>query len=110
MKNDQAITNGRASAALLAGGIGGFTVGLMTTLAAASKGLSTSLNWYSPVGPLSGKTSVAVILWLFSWLILNQLLKNKDTQFGKVASIAITLLFLGVLLTFPPFFDLFAAE
>lgn len=110
MTNGKTLTNGRASAALLAGGIGSFSVGLMTTLAAASKTISSSLNWFNPVGPLSGKTSVALIIWLVLWLVFNQLWKNKETQFEKIASIAMVLLILGFLLTFPPFFDLFAAE
>jgi len=110
MTNGKTLKNGRASAALVTGEIGSFSVGLMTTLAAASKTFSSSLNWYNPVGPLSGKTSVAVIIWLVLWVVFNQLWKNKETQFGKIASIATVLLLFGFLLTFPPFFDLFAAE
>jgi len=38
------------AAALVAGGIGAAAIGLLTTLAEASAGIKTALNWYNPVG------------------------------------------------------------
>jgi hypothetical protein len=68
------------------------------------------LNWYKPAGPLSGKTTLAVLVWLISWAILGNQWKDKDVEFGKIATIALALLLLGILGTFPPFFELFVAE
>jgi hypothetical protein len=65
------------------------------------------LNWYNPVGALSGKTTVAVIVWLIAWAILGNQWKDKDVDFDKISMIALVLLLLGILGTFPPFFELF---
>ncbi len=107
---EQRIPNGLAAAALLAGGIGAFAVGLMTTLAEAVSAISNALRFYAPVGPLSGKTTVAVVIWLVSWGVLAAVFKDKDVDFGKVSLAALILLLLGILGTFPPFFELFVAE
>jgi hypothetical protein len=56
--------NGPVAAGVLAAGIGAFTMGLLTTAAAASAGIAGALNWYRPVGPLSGKSLGAVVAWL----------------------------------------------
>jgi hypothetical protein len=107
---DEIIKNGKAAAALLAAGIGALALGLLTTLSEAISSFGTMLNWYNPVGPLSGKTTLAVIVWLISWAILGNQWKDKDVEFGKIATIALALLLLGILGTFPPFFELFVAE
>jgi hypothetical protein len=107
---ERRIPNGSAAAAFLAGGIGAFAVGLMTTLAEASSAVADMLRFSAPVGPLSGKTTVAVIVWLIVWGVLGGLWKGKEVDFGKVSLAAFILLALGLLGTFPPFFELFAAE
>jgi hypothetical protein len=99
---------GAGAAAVVAAGIGTFTIGLMTSLAEASTSLSNSLNWYSPSGPLSGKIGVGVVAWLVAWVILQAAWKNKNVNFGRAFSWSLALIFLGFLLTFPPVFSLFA--
>ena len=66
--------------------------------------------WYGPVGPLSGKTTVAVIIWLIAFEVLGTMWKDKEVDFSKVSLAAFISLALGILGTFPPFFELFAAE
>lgn len=107
---ESSIPNGKAAAAFLAGGIGAFAIGLMTTLAEASTAIADKLRFVAPVGPLSGKTTVAVIIWLISWGVLGTLWKDKEVDFSKVSLASFILLGLGILGTFPPFFELFAAE
>ncbi len=99
-----------AAAALLAGGIGATALGLLTVLAEASVPIKDALRFYGPAGPLSGKTTMAVIVWLVSWAILRGVWNKKEVDFGKVAGVAFILLALGLIGTFPPFFLLFAAE
>lgn len=101
--------NGPVAAALIAGGIGAAVIGLMTVLNEASAGISQSLNWYNPVGPLSGKTGIGVIAFFLSWIVLHFALRGKNVNFSRAATIAFVLLAIGLLLTFPPIFDLFAA-
>src|SRR6266545_1381986 len=47
--------SGPAAALILAGGIGVFCMGLVTTLGEASTGIADGLQWNDRVGPLSGK-------------------------------------------------------
>lgn len=106
-QQESVIPNGAAAAAVLAAGIGSFVLGLLTTLSAASKAVATALNFYNPVGPLSGKTTVAVVIWLVAWAILHGAWGNRQVELGKVSSVALILVVLGFLGTFPLFFDLF---
>ena len=99
-----------AAAALLAGGIGTMALGLLTILAEASVPIKDALRFVAPAGPLSGKTTVAVVVWLASWAILRTVWNKKEVDFGKVARVAFVLLALGLIGTFPPFFLLFAGE
>lgn len=97
---------GAASAAIVASGIGCFFIGFFTTLAEISPAVKTALTWSGPVGPLSGKVGMGVILWIITWVILHYRWQDKSTDFGK--SLTWTLIFfgLGLLLTFPPVFQL----
>lgn len=101
------IPNGPGAAAILAAGIGCAMVGILAFAAEASKGFASMLNIYNPVGPLSGKTTVAVIVWLIVWLVLSRLWQNKSVALGVVNFAAFALLAVGFLLTFPPVWALF---
>ncbi len=100
--------NGFAAAAILAAGVGVFTIGLLTTLAEVSSRLKGALTWSRPVGPLAGKTGVGIIIWLVAWVILHNMYKGRDVEFSKTLRWAWILIVLGFLLTFPPVFEAFA--
>ncbi|HSF29490.1 MAG TPA: YHS domain-containing protein [Candidatus Tectomicrobia bacterium] len=100
-------TNGAAAAAVLTVGIGSFVLGLLTTLAAASGSVATVLAFYGPVGPLSGKSTVAVVVWLVAWAVFHKRWKNTQVNFSGVFVATLILIALGVLGTFPPFFEWF---
>ena len=109
MAEERTITsNGSAAAAVLAAGIGSAMLGLIVVLSEASGTLADALNFYNPVGPLSGKTAVPIFVWLVSWAILHELWKERELDLGKVGGVSLVLVALGLLGTFPPFFDLFA--
>lgn len=99
-----------ASAAFISSGIGCLVIGLLVTGAEISEGLKNALNWWGPAGPLTGKTGVGVLAWLISWAILHFLWKDKEVDFNKTFIIALVLIGLGFLFTFPPIFTAFAAE
>jgi len=107
MNQKSETTNGLITAAMLAAGIGCFFLGLNTSLAQGSKAIGNMLNFYNPVGPLGGKTIVAIVLWLVSWAILASKWRDREVDFGKVYNITLILVALGLLGTFPLFFDLF---
>lgn len=102
--------DGPFAAALLATGIGCFLLGLLTTLAEVSGGFRMLLNFYNPVGPLSGKTTYAVVLYAISWAVLHYVWKGRDNMVRLVLRPFVVLTLLGLLGTFPIFFELFAPE
>ena len=101
--------NGPVSAALLAGGIGSAAMGIITFIYELNdkSGFSKSMAWSKAVGGLSGKSGWAIIIFFVSWAILHYIWKDKETDFTRISSIAIALLFVGLLGTFPPFWHLF---
>lgn len=101
--------NGPVSAALLAGGIGSAAMGLVTLIYEINdkSPFAKSMTWYKPVGGLSGKSSWAIIIFFVSWAILHYVWKDKETDFARISSIAIALMVVGLLGTFPPFWELF---
>jgi fluoride ion exporter CrcB/FEX len=103
-------SEGPAVAALLAVGIGAFVLGLLTTLAEASTTIREWLQLTDAVGPLSGKTTFAVIAWLIAWGVLHLALRERARLTTGVLVATGVLLALGLLGTFPVFFELFASE
>ena len=101
---------GPIAAAIIAGGIGAAALGLFTTLAEASTDVKDWLDWNSDVGPLSGKTIMAVIVWLVAWAVLHVVYRGKPYETRRAFTIAVVLVGLGVLGTFPTFFQAFTAE
>jgi hypothetical protein len=98
---------GPVAAAFLAAGIGSFVLGLLTTISEASTTFADTLNWYNPVGPLSGKTLISIIAFAASWLVLYIALRGKEPAQRMVYRVTGLLVAGGLLLTFPTFFDLF---
>ena len=109
-KAEAEVATGPAAAAMVAGGIGTLAIGLLTTGAVISVGLKEALNFWNPAGPLTGKTAVGVIAWIITWLLLNTLWKDKDYDLNKAFTITLILISIGLLFTFPTFFEAFEAE
>lgn len=107
MAKKETMNNGLATAAILASGIGSLVLGLFTTLAQAIPTISRALNLYDPVGPLSGKTTVAIVIWLMAWAVFHQLWKDRQVNFNKVYIATLIMIALGLLGTFPLFFEAF---
>jgi len=99
--------NGKGAAAILAAGIGCFLVAVFAILGDQSAYFKKLFIFYTPTGPLSGVTTCAVAGWLLAWLILYRLWHWRSVSIARVGAISLVLLFLGLLLTFPPIADLF---
>ena len=97
-------------AAFIASGIGSTVLGIAIVLTEmkAGAGLKAALTWTAPVGPLSGKTGVAVIAFVISWVVLHFAFKRRAVTLTTSFIIALVLIALGFILSFPPVFDLFA--
>lgn len=84
MEQTKPLTNGPAAAAILASGIGCLTLGLLTTLVQALAPAREALNFYSPTGPMSGKTILATAVWLVAWAMLHFLWRSEQVNFGRI--------------------------
>jgi hypothetical protein len=101
---------GPVAAAVLASGIGAFVLGLLTTLSEASTGVHDFLEFDDDVGPLSGKTIIAVVAYLVSWALLHGLWRRQSPPLRPILIATVVLIALGVLGTFPTFFQAFASD
>jgi hypothetical protein len=100
----QETPNGTAMAAFLGAGIGSFTLGLIVVL--SEVGLVSVPALYSPAGGVTGRTTLAILVWLIAWAVLHARWNNREVDAGRVGSYAIVLTALGIVGTFPPFWGI----
>ncbi len=81
-------------------------MGALAMIADQFAPIKTLLTFYQPTGPLSGVTTTAVLAWWTAWAILEARWRKRDVDLKRVNTVALILLALGFLLTFPPFADL----
>lgn len=98
------ITNGAAMAAFLAAGIGSFALGLIMIFHTTD--LFSVPAVYEPSGGVSGRTTLAVVIWLVGWVVLHRRWKDQQFESGRIQVVGWILIVLGLLFTFPPFWDL----
>lgn len=100
------LANGGAAAAIVAAGVGCFVVGVLATVGDGVKPVARALTFYRPTGPLSGVSTMAIVVWVVTWFVLAKRWSGKAVSMTKVNVAAFVFLALGLLLTFPPFEDL----
>lgn len=101
---------GPVAAVFLSAGVGAVVLGILTTLSEASEGIKSALEWSKSVGSLSGKTIISSTVFFVMWGILHSTMKDKDLDPKKVFTWTAILVAIGIVLTFPTFFQLFAPE
>ncbi len=99
--------NGAGAATLLSASIGAFALGIFTVLGDKVPSLRKLFIFNVRTGPLSGVTTLAILLWLLSWVGLHMAWKRRDMSLKPVVAAAFVMLALSLLLTFPPVIDLF---
>jgi hypothetical protein len=99
--------NGPGAAAVLGASIGCFAMGVFSVAADKLPALARVLNFYKPTGPLSGVSTVSIVVWLASWAMLRYIWRQRNVNLGRTTGIAFLLLSCGALLTFSPVGDLF---
>lgn len=92
--------NGAALAAFLAAGIGALAMGLLVILNETRLFVAPPL--YEPAGGVSGRTAIAVAVWLAAWGILHSRWKDRHLESSRVPALTLALVGLGVLLCLPP--------
>ena len=100
-----ATENGSAMAAFLGAGIGSFAMGVIVLLNEA--GIFAAPALFTPAGGVSGRTTLATVVWLVAWGLLHYRWKGREIVSGGVSELALILLGLGILATFPPVWGLF---
>jgi hypothetical protein len=96
--------NGAAMASFLAAGVGAFAMGAIVLVNEA--GLFTAPSLYAPAGGVSGRTTIATIVWLISWAVLHYRWKACAIAPAPVCAVTLILVALGILGTFPPVWGL----
>ena len=91
-------------ASMIASGIGSLVLGIAIVLAEVNASIKAFLTWNSGVGPLSGKTGVAVIAFVVSWAVLHYAFQRRAITLTNSFIATVVLVVLGLLLTFPPVF------
>jgi hypothetical protein len=92
-------------AAIIASGIGSLVLGLGVVLNEINPAVNSFLKWVGPVGPLSGKVGLTVIAFIASWVGLHYAFRNRTVKLMTSFWIALVLIVLGMLLTYPPVFE-----
>jgi len=105
-RSEVEIPNGPGAAAILAAGIGCAAMGILAFAGDASDAIGKALNFYNPTGTLSGVTTLAILVWLAAWFLLNRAWRARTVAIARVNVAAFALLAVGFVLTFPPFMDL----
>ena len=105
---EEAPPSGPAAAAMLAAGFGALTLGILTTLAEGVTSIKDWLQFNDRVGPLSGKTIISVIVFFVAWGLLTAVWRRSDPPLQRVAVATAALVILGLVGTFPIFFQAFS--
>ncbi|MDP2673969.1 MAG: hypothetical protein Q8Q00_03575 [Dehalococcoidia bacterium] len=108
--SEESAPDGALAAALIAAGIGVLTLGIVTSAAEAALGFKDWLKWDDTVGPLSGKSSVALIAWAVSWPLLHLALFRRDGLLPLALVVGGILFVLGMIGIFPPVYQAFTVE
>lgn len=103
---DRELANGPGAAAILSAGVGCFAIGVLALIGDGSKRMAGLFTFYRPTGPLSGVSTLGILVWLAVWFVLARRWQTKAVATGKVNLAAFIFLALGLLLTFPPIGDL----
>jgi hypothetical protein len=82
-------------------------MGLVTTLSEASTGIGSALEWNDRVGSLSGKTLITVIVFAAAWVLLHLLWRRGSPPLRAITTASVALIALGLIGTFPTFFQAF---
>ena len=105
MAQQEPLPSGPGAAAILSAALFVFVLGLLTFLAAAAEGAKEWLNFQNRVGPLSGKTTMAGVVWVTSWPLLHFAWRKREIPLTPVLVLAAALILAGGLLMFPPIFE-----
>ena len=100
-----AAANGAALAAFLGAGIGALAMGLVVILNEA--GVFAAPSLYGPAGGVSGRTTIAVAVWLIAWGVLHSRWQGREMDTRRAFTATLVLVMVALVLNFPPVWGLF---
>jgi hypothetical protein len=95
---------GDALAAVLGAGVGAFATGLVVLLNEME--MLTPPALYGPAGGVSGRTTLATIIWLAGWGVLHFRWRTRRLAPERIVRLALILIALGITAIFPPVWKL----
>ncbi|MDH3501877.1 MAG: hypothetical protein OEL69_05155 [Nitrosopumilus sp.] len=106
--------NGIAAAAMISSMIGILSLSISHTLSVLSQELKIMIHeigktWIpgaDAIGPYSGKETIMLIGWGFSWIILHYALRNKDVKLSYYTIVFMIGVGIAILLVWTPFVHL----
>ena len=99
------LPDGTALAAFVSAGVGAFAMGLISLLNAIA--LLPVPTLYDPAGGVTGRTTLALLLWLASWVVLHVRWRHRDMDTRGPHALTIGLITIGILLALPPVWSMF---
>lgn len=107
--------NGVALAATLSASLGVLTLAIAQVMSEVSSSFKSAMqslgNLWMPgaagIGPYSGKETVALIVWLGSWVLLHVMWRKRELSVGLIGVVALVLVGLATTLLWPPITELF---
>ncbi len=99
--------NGGVVAAVVAAGVGCAALGVVTVAAVAFSSFADFLTLYAPAGPLTGKATVAALIYLIAWVNLHARLRDRELHLFRAFLLTMALLVVGLIGTFPPVYQRF---
>jgi hypothetical protein len=99
--------NGGVVAAIVAAGLACAIFGFLVVLTAASPEVEKLMTFYWPAGPLTGRSTVTIVAYLVIWPNLHYRLRDRHLDLYKAFLFTLFLVGLGLIGTFPPFYQLF---
>jgi len=111
-------TEGAAQAALLSAMLGCLTLALVNLGTELSKEFQTFVHkvgklWMpgaEGIGPYSGKETLMLVTWLFSWLILGRILRNREWNMNVVWILFLFGIGISTTLLWPPVYGWLSAH
>jgi hypothetical protein len=99
--------NGGIVAAVVAAGVGCAALGAVTVAASAFASFGDFLTLYAPAGPLTGKATLATLIYLIAWVNLHARLRDRELHVFRAFLLTMALLLVGLIGTFPPVYQAF---
>lgn len=98
--------SGSGAAAVFAAGIGAMTLAVLSLVGDHSAAFKKHMIFYTPTGALSGVTTLAVVVWLMLWVVLDRTWRRSDTKGWAIVG-GVALLAVAFMLMVPAVGDLF---